>query len=481
MSDRPPKPGRVPKFSEVAPEPTRNARTFQAENTLASVTEPVPPMSPGPGVGVVLGGRYRLDEALASGGMGKVFRAQHLDLKVPVAVKILHGFMAGSEEAGRRFYREARAASMLSHPNVVKVTDYGTHDGQPYLVMELVMGESMAYWLDTHTTPPALSEVREAMLQVSRAVEAAHASGIVHRDLKPDNVMQGTLPDGKVLWKVADFGLAHLDDPKDFGSTLTQADAVAGTPDYMSPEQCRSLKVGPSTDIYALGCILTELLQLSPPFAGASAIDVISQHMFTPPPALKRPNDAEPIPDLLERLRLQLLAKRPHERPSSIAAVIAALEKAFDPAENERALPDRKGEQPLGARDQRHPEWVQSAGTPTSDSTATIVVERVGSGNAEGVTSEVITAMRARGFAVVDAGSDLEADIRVFDAETNTAAGLSALEHAQTPVVICAAGLSAPDVNRFIEAGAADVVRYPVRGEQLARKLSRIARTLRKL
>ena len=481
MSDPPPKPAKLPKFTQVTQEATRpEAETLLVKDTLASITEPVPPMAPGPTVGVVLAGRYRLDRELASGGMGRVFRGLHLDLKVPVAVKILHGFMVGSQEASRRFYREARAASMLAHPNIVKVTDYGGHDGQPFLVMELVEGDSMAHWLNAQTAPPPLAEVRLAMTQLARAVEAAHAAGIVHRDLKPDNVMRTELTDGSVLWKVADFGLAHLDDPRDYGSTLTQSDAVAGTPDYMSPEQCRSLKVGPSTDLYALGCILTELLQLAPPFAGESAIDVISHHMFTPPPPLERPPDAEPVPELLERLRLRLLAKLAHERPGSMPEVVEAMDMAFDPEENARLLPNRKGEAPLGARSSRHPDWVQKAAEAQQPSAATLAVVRSDPGSEGGVTATVLTALRAHGFSIVDPDDSSTVDIVVFDAAGDTPGALSYLEKAPSRTVICAAGISAPDVNRFIEAGAADVVRYPVRGDQLVRKLARVARLTRK-
>ncbi|MEZ4219666.1 MAG: serine/threonine-protein kinase [Polyangiaceae bacterium] len=445
---------------------------------MMSNTEPVPPPSPGPSVGMVIASRYRLDQELASGGMGKVFRALHVDLKIPVALKVLHGFMASSEEAMRRFYREARAASLLAHPNVVKVTDYGTHDGRPFLVMELVDGESMEYWLSSRDRPPALADVREAMMQLTRGVGASHAAGIVHRDLKPSNVMQSVLADGSVLWKIADFGLAHLDDPRDYGNTLTQPDAVAGTPDYMSPEQCRSLKVGPSTDLYALGCILTELLQLEPPFWGASAIDVISQHMFSPPPPLNRPADAEPVPELVERLRLALLAKRPHERPKTAAEVLEALEGAFDPAENARRLPDRKGETPMGARAERHPEWLEAGAATHTKACGTVRLVRGASAGSAGIDSDALTALRAQGFEVSESVEDggPAPDILLYDAGSDLAQALERLEGTSCPVVVCAEGLGAAETSTFIEAGAADVICYPVRGDILGRRLLRLLR-----
>src|SRR5690606_7417818 len=160
--------------------------------------------------------------------------------------------------------------------------------------------------------------------QVLSALQAAHELGIVHRDLKPENVMlcRGAAAPGQEIdlcAKVSDFGLAHVEDPRDNLPTLTQRDAVAGTPSCMSPEQCRSLAVGPSTDLYAFGCLLACMLQGDPPFDGSSPIDVISKQMFAEPPPLERPDGLEPVPPLLERLRLELLAKKAHKRPATAA------------------------------------------------------------------------------------------------------------------------------------------------------------------
>jgi eukaryotic-like serine/threonine-protein kinase len=255
-------------------------------------------------VGHVLAGKYRLTRELGHGGMGRVFAAEQLDLGVEVAVKILFDFVALQPELVERFRREARATLLLNHPNVVRVFTYGEHDSSVYLVMELVEGRSLGEWLEQQGAPPSLEAVCAISTQILDALAAAHALGIVHRDLKPDNVL---LTDALAV-KVVDFGLAHVDDPRQEHS-LTRADAVAGTPAYMSPEQSRSLRVGPASDLYAFGCVLTDLLQLAPPFRGDSPLDTISQHLFLAPPALSRPDGSEPIPPLLEKLRLELLAK----------------------------------------------------------------------------------------------------------------------------------------------------------------------------
>src|SRR5262249_50324119 len=157
-------------------------------------------------------------------------------------------------------------------------------------------------------------QVRAILLDLCDAFEAAHARGIVHRDLKPENILL-TESNGKRTAKVVDFGLAHVELPYEEGPTLTKPDTMAGAPQYMSPEQCHSLRVGPSTDLYAMGCVLTALLQGQPPFKGKTSIEIIAAHLFLPPPPLSRPSEAEPVPAELERLRLDLLAKEPERRP----------------------------------------------------------------------------------------------------------------------------------------------------------------------
>jgi eukaryotic-like serine/threonine-protein kinase len=283
-------------------------------------------------VGRELEGKYKLLSCIASGGVGEVYEAAVLAGGPHVAIKIMRHEAVAQPDLIRRFRREARAASLLAHANVVKVLELAEDPkaGLFFIVMELLEGDTVGTWLQQLEAPPALQDVRTIMLSLLDAFEAAHAAGIVHRDLKPDNLSLRSGPHGDWTVKVLDFGLARVPDPEDQGTTLTRPDSMGGTPDYMSPEQCMSLRVGPSADLYAMGCVLTELLQLRAPFEGGAVSEIMARQMFTPPPPLKRPSDAPRVPASLERLRLDLLAKKPEDRPQDVAEVRRRLLEAFE-------------------------------------------------------------------------------------------------------------------------------------------------------
>ncbi|WP_437757868.1 serine/threonine-protein kinase [Sorangium sp. So ce1389] len=462
---------------------------LSAAETLPS-EEPSAGSSQRGGVGRVLGGKYNLVRLLGAGGMGEVYEAEHVLLGVPVAVKTMHPHIAALPESRRRFLREARAASRLVHRNVVKVLDLGGDedggDGLIYLVMELLKGQSLAARLRASRELLGLAEVASIFADILDGVGAAHASGIVHRDLKPENVLLAE-QDGERVAKVVDFGLAHLDDPLDAGPTLTSKDMVAGTPEYMSPEQCRSLAVGPSSDLYACGCILTAMLQGRPPFTGLPAIELMAMHMFSIPPPLVRPPGAPPVPPLLERLRLDLLAKLPERRPESAAAARARLAEAMSQEAEARRLPARKGEGPPGERGERAPAWPESETAARLESApehavALLRIAPAGQGlseaceiglDAQGIhLSEVLDATALAesglGVAVIDAGADVDAACALLEALGRAAPGVRA--------VVCAAGLSSDRMNALVAAGAADVARYPVAPDVLSRKIARVVR-----
>lgn len=299
-------------------------------------------------VGRELKGRYKLLRRLGGGSVGEVYEASVLAGGRPnVAIKVMKRQHLGRTDLVRRFRREARAAAMLAHVNVVKVFELAEDPKAElfFIVMELLEGETLADWLDRQQQPPPLRDVETIMLSVIDAFEAAHEAGIVHRDLKPDNLFLERGPASERVVKVLDFGLARVADPEDHGGTLTRPDAVGGTPEYMSPEQCKSLRVGPSADIYAMGCVLTELLQLRTPFEGGAPSEIMARQMFLPPPALKRPQGAEPIPPALDALRLDLLQKDPERRPKSVAEVRRRIEEAFHP--RVEAPPREEDEPPL--------------------------------------------------------------------------------------------------------------------------------------
>lgn len=314
-----------------------------------------------PATGTVLGGRYRLDEQLGSGGMGTVWRARDETLARDVAVKTLrveHGWAAlpGTEypEAVRRFRREARAAGVLDSAHVVPVYDLGASaecEGAapvPYLVMQLVKGQSLAQRL-AEESPLTVALTAAVGSQVCQALAAAHAVGVVHRDIKPSNIM---LARGDTA-KVVDFGIAKfLADIT--GNDITEPDGPAvGTLHYMAPERFRRGEPGAACDMYALGCVLHEMLTGSPPFSAQSAVALMRQHLDEAPVPVR---DMRPgVPEALERLITRLLAKSPDERPSAVETG-RALDEVLDAIASRNAdhgrhtLPPPTAPRPRGSR-----------------------------------------------------------------------------------------------------------------------------------
>ncbi len=277
-------------------------------------------------------GRYQLGRMLGEGGFGKVFVARDEQLGRDVALKVLLPEHCGNAEILKRFFHEARAAAAIRHAGIVMVFEYGRiedtgtdADGSAFIAMEMLSGESLASRL---RRAPALSiaETLAITRQIAAALGAAHAEGIVHRDLKPDNVY--LVPDDSAIGgcrvKVLDFGIAKLQGGSAAGSGNTRTLMVFGTPPYMSPEQCRSsAKIDHRSDIYALGCIVFEMLCGKTPFAG-DAGELIALHQLQPPP---RPSTLVRIDAALEKVVLGMLAKKPDERPQSMEELRGVLDK----------------------------------------------------------------------------------------------------------------------------------------------------------
>jgi serine/threonine-protein kinase len=286
----------------------------------ADATNAGPSPTTDPLLGHTLDAKYRLESQLGIGGMGTVYRARHLLIDRPVAVKVLNPRFVEDEAARTRFQREARAAGRLQHTNAVTVTDFGqTQDGYVYIVMELLEGRTLREILAKEAPLDAARSV-SIMLQVAAAVAAAHEAGIIHRDLKPANIFIVQRAEVPAIVKVLDFGIAKLaaesleeDDIK----SLTQVGAMIGTPRYMSPEQCDGAELTPAADVYSLGVILYEMLTGAVPFSGSTPLAIAMKHTSELP---RSPREfVASIPPALEKVVLHALEKRPPDRPANAA------------------------------------------------------------------------------------------------------------------------------------------------------------------
>jgi predicted ATPase len=271
-------------------------------------------------------GHYRLLGPLGRGGMGEVYLAEDTRLGRKVAVKLLGEALGHDEQRLRRFQQEACTASALNHPNIVVVHEFGEAGGRPFMVTELVEGETLRQRMAARAI--GVAEAVEIASQVASALASAHAAGIVHRDVKPENVM--LRPDGYV--KVLDFGLAKstrgLSAPVDTGAATramvhTEAGTVLGTATYMSPEQARGLAVDARTDLWSLGAVLYEMLARRPPFTGPTAMDVLGAILQNEPVAPSRL--APQVPLALDRVVLKALRKDRAERHQSAEELLREL------------------------------------------------------------------------------------------------------------------------------------------------------------
>ncbi len=278
----------------------------------------------------LVAGRFRLCGLIGRGNMGEVHQAEdtRADAQSPnrqVAVKLILQRRSGApidpdEDSVKRFAREVEIMRRLNHPGIPQLIDGGvdTTDGvQPYLAMELLDGRPLCDLIDEEPQLP-VSWVAALGAQIADALHAAHTAGIVHRDLKPTNVMQ--VRGGQV--KVLDFGMGRIVDDPDI-TRITSSAATVGTARYMAPEQFLDSRVTAAADLYALGCVLYELLVGSPPFTGATSLELGQAHQKCQPPSVR--TTRKDVPDSLNRLVERLLRKNPVDRPASAAEVRDAL------------------------------------------------------------------------------------------------------------------------------------------------------------
>ena len=275
-------------------------------------------------IGTEVGG-YRLITELGNGGMGTVYFGEHLLIGRRSAIKILHTEFAQDEDLLERFLTEARAVNDIRHPNVVEITDIGRINNRPYIVMELLEGETLGERLEREGTLQDGPVVRITR-QMASALGTAHERGIIHRDLKPENIFLTNHPDFPDHLKLLDFGIAKLIGPTKSGKK-TRVGMLLGTPTYMSPEQCRGEEeIGPASDIYSLGIVLYEMVCGRPPFMADNLNRIIIAHATEMPSSpLERKPDVAPW---LSELIMRMLAKAPSSRPANMREVRELLEPA---------------------------------------------------------------------------------------------------------------------------------------------------------
>lgn len=274
-------------------------------------------------VGRVINERYKIIEELGRGGMGVVYRVQQVALGREMALKTLDGTDI-SDGTWLRFQQEAKATSLLDHPNLISVHDYGIIDGKhPFFVMDLVDGATLSQ-LISKNGPLSVEKAIPIFIQVCFGLAYAHELGIVHRDLKPSNIMvlKSDREDGMTAVKIVDFGIAKLKSPEGIEvQGLTKTGEIFGSPLYMSPEQCLGSKLDHRSDIYSLGCVLFEALAGLPPFMTNSALSTMMMHQTEKPPTLKEATLGKEFPAEIQAIVSRLLEKEPDARYQSLGAL----------------------------------------------------------------------------------------------------------------------------------------------------------------
>ncbi len=319
-------------------EPTRTRAEFvrlvaAAKQTLAPASAMVPPPSPEPPAieepvdpDVLKGTRYKLLGELGKGSWGLVYEALHLDLGRRVALKVLAPEAAGNHEGFERFRREARTVAQLEHENIVTAYDFGkAEDGRAYLSMELLRGDA----LDQLLLRNGAFEWRSAVtltIQACHALQAAHEAGIVHRDIKPANLFLTRTG----IVKLLDFGIAHLKQQPEPIEHDPEAFVVVGTPEYMAPEQATGAEATASSDVYALGSVLYEMLTGEQPFCADNIPALVAMKLNQNPVSARKRNKSRQIPKHVDRVISQALASNPERRFASALDLQTALEAALD-------------------------------------------------------------------------------------------------------------------------------------------------------
>jgi serine/threonine-protein kinase len=302
-------------------------RKYPDKMTLCSADAAVLQRLEDPLIGATLAGKYKIEKLIKMGGMGSVYRGRHVLMDKTVAIKVLRPALAGDDAVVARFSREAKAASRISHPHAVTVTDFGeAENGVVFLVMEYLDGHTLKEVIASEG-PLGLDRAVEIVRQVAGALDVAHDQGVIHRDLKSENIMLVS-HNGAEWAKVLDFGIAKILQPAGkTDSEITHANLVVGTPQYMSPEQCsQSGALDARSDVYSLGIIVHEMLTGRLPFIGESATVIMMKQVQEPPPSLL--SSRSELPAAVDQVIKRALAKQPVDRFQSAGELSVALADA---------------------------------------------------------------------------------------------------------------------------------------------------------
>lgn len=282
-----------------------------------------------PLVGTTLSGKYEIQEVIGHGGMGVVYKARHALMERIVAIKMLQAQLISDSMSVKRFQQESKAASRISHPNVITIYDFGiSPNGQPFIVMDYLQGTSLASIIKEEGQVGVERSIR-IISQTCDALDHAHKQGVIHRDLKPTNIVLINYDEEKDFVKVVDFGVAKLMNASTEGQRLTQQGEVCGSPVYMSPEQCTGLDLDPRSDIYSMGIVIYETLTGKLPLLGKTMVDTMSKHISEMPPPFSVSRPDLYIPERLEQVIFKALAKDPNDRHQTMEELKMDLELAI--------------------------------------------------------------------------------------------------------------------------------------------------------
>lgn len=309
---------------------------------------------------------YLIESIIGRGGMSVVYRARHLLLDKPVAIKMLHSHLAHDEQSLKRFRQEAQSAAKLEHPGIIDVSEFGLTEGDniPFLVMDFVDGISLSQLLAKGSLEP--KRALALCGQICDALQHAHTAGVVHRDVKPSNVLLVSEGTENERIRVVDFGIAKLLEPSHGGTSqdLTRTGESVGSPPYMSPEQIQGLPLDVRSDIYSLGCLLYELLTGQPPLRGASSYETITMQMTQLPDSVAKIKPILKNADALDALILKAVAKDPAQRYQSMAEFQQAIKRLIPIVDQNTGMVARfkLRSELLWAKNVKHPRFPAIAG-----------------------------------------------------------------------------------------------------------------------